>query len=91
MDRNYKAALSPREIASLRRLTIIRQQAISDGHRQLLASMNLIALVDDEWRLTDAGRKRLRTDERDSGMGVPSLEWQDDDAVPPGPLSGKSR
>ena len=67
MDRSSKAALSPQEIASLRRLRGDPQHSISNGHRHLLLSMQLIAVGADDLKLTAVGRNRLATEEADEG------------------------
>jgi hypothetical protein len=68
MDRNSRAALSPQEIASLRRLRGDPRHSMASSHRQLLLSMSLIALGADELKLTDAGRNRLVTDEAGNAL-----------------------
>jgi hypothetical protein len=64
MDRNFKAPLSPNELASLRGLRGDSKRQISGSHRQLLPSMGLIVTSGDELILTEAGRRRLNHEER---------------------------
>jgi hypothetical protein len=64
MDRNFKAPLSPNELASLRGLGVDSKREISDSRRQLLLSMGLIVANGDELNLTEAGRHRLNPEER---------------------------
>jgi hypothetical protein len=65
MDRSSKAALSPQEMASLRRLRGDPRHSIASGHRRLLLSMQLIAAGADDLNITDVGRDRLTKDEAD--------------------------
>ena len=66
MDRSSKAALSPQEMASPRRLRGNPRHPIVSGHRHLLLSMHLIAAEADDLKITDVGRDRLAKDEADA-------------------------
>jgi hypothetical protein len=65
MDRNFKAPLSPNELASLRGLRGDSKRQISGSHRQVLLPMGLIVVAaGEEMLLTEAGRRRLTPEER---------------------------
>ena len=63
MDRSSKAALSPQELAALRRLSGDPRHSTASGHRQLFLSMHLVTA--DALTLTDTGRDRLAMEDRD--------------------------
>ena len=64
MDRNFKAPLSPSELASLRGLRMNEKRQIPAGHRQLLLSMGLVVVAGDDLILTETGSQRLNHEER---------------------------
>ena len=63
MDRNFKAQLSPSELATLRGLGVDSKREISSSHRQLLLAMGFIVASDDELIITEAGCHRLNYEE----------------------------
>jgi hypothetical protein len=67
MNRNFKAPLSPSELASLRGLKMNEKRQIPASHRQLLLSMGLIVVAGDDLIITETGSQRL-----DHGDGAKS-------------------
>jgi hypothetical protein len=67
MERNFKAPLSPRELASLRGLRSDPNRQIPAGHRQVLLSMGLVVVAGDDLIITETGSQRL-----DHGDGAKS-------------------
>jgi hypothetical protein len=64
MDRNFKAPLSPSELASLRSLRINEKRQIPASHCQLLLLMGLLVVAGDDLILTETGSQRLDHEER---------------------------
>ena len=64
MDRNFKASLSPSELASLCGLRMNEKRQIPASHRQSLLSMGLIVVAGEDLILTETGSQRVNHEER---------------------------